>query len=99
MANEIDKSLEEMKTDNTFSSIKDITHNDSFNLYTLTVDKASYEGSMDAFAAFGIGIQGVFYQIFEGIDPDKTKVTIDIKDEATGEVFDSITYPDALQKE
>ncbi|MGO4541758.1 hypothetical protein [Paenibacillus sp. 2TAB19] len=95
----ITQSIEEMKTEQTFASIKDITANDSFSQFTLTVDKAAYEGSMDAFAAFGIGLQGMMYQMYEGVDSSKTKVVIDIKDESTGEVFDTVIYPDTLEQE
>jgi PBP1b-binding outer membrane lipoprotein LpoB len=95
----IKQSIEEMKTEQTFASIKDITANDSFSQFTLTVDKAAYEGSMDAFAAFGIGLQGMMYQMYEGVDSSKTKVVIDIKDESTGEVFDTVIYPDTLEQE
>lgn len=90
-------SIEEMKTSGDFVSLKDITHNDSFSEFTLLVDKAAYENSMDGFAALGYGMSGMMYQMFNGTDAENTKVTIFIKDEATQETFDEIVYPDALK--
>ncbi|MDK8642101.1 hypothetical protein [Niallia taxi] len=90
-------SLEEIKSDGTFPSVKDIDHNKSFSKFTMTVDKAAYENSMDAWSVIGIGITGMMYNLFNGEDMDKMKITIDIKDEATGEVFDTTVYPDALE--
>ncbi len=93
-----EKSLDEIKTDGTFPSVKDITYNNSFSKYTLTVDKAAYENSMDSWSIIGIGITGMMYNLFNGEDMDKMKINIDVKDEATGEVFDTTVYPDDLEE-
>ncbi|WHY77832.1 hypothetical protein QNH20_01235 [Neobacillus sp. WH10] len=93
----IKDSIEETKTSGDFASIKDITHNDSFSEFTLLVDKAAYENSMDGFAALGYGMSGMMYQMFNGSDADSTKVTIFIKDEATQETIDEMVYPDDLK--
>ncbi len=89
--------LEEMKTSGDYVSIKDITPNNSFSEFTLVVDKEAYENSMDGFAAIGLGMSGMMYQLFSGVDADNYKVTVSMKDEATQEVFDEIVYPDALE--
>ncbi|MFF2089737.1 hypothetical protein [Paenibacillus sp. NPDC058174] len=88
-----------LKEEGTFASIKDVTYNKSMDEYEMIVDKAAYEGSMDGFAALGFGMQGMYYQIFQGVDSDKTKVTIKVKDEKSGEVFDTIVYPDTLEQQ
>ncbi|KIL42707.1 hypothetical protein [Jeotgalibacillus soli] len=93
----IKESLEDMKTSGDFASIKDITHNDSFSEFTLTVDKAEYENSMDAFGVFGLGISGMIYQLYNGGDNENTKVIISVEDQATQEVFDTIVYPDDME--
>lgn len=93
-----EKSIDEIKTDGTFPSVKDITYNNSFSKYTLTVDKAAYENSMDSWSIIGIGITGMMYNLFNGEDMDKMKINIDVKDEATGEVFDTTVYPDDLEE-
>ncbi len=99
MEDGIADSIKTLKEEGTFASIKDVTYNKSMDEYEMIVDKAAYEGSMDGFAALGFGIQGMYYQIFQGVDSDKTKVTIKVKDEKSGEVFDTIVYPDTLEQE
>ena len=42
-----------------------------------------------------LGLQGMFYQLFNGVEGPK--VTMNFVDGATGEVFDSVVYPDAMQ--
>ncbi|MCV9886702.1 hypothetical protein [Metabacillus halosaccharovorans] len=93
------ETIEETKNSEDYVSIKDITHNDSFSEFTLVVEKSAYEDSMDGFAAFGLGISGMYYQLYNGVDPDDYKVTIFLKDEASQEVFDEIVYPDDLEEE
>lgn len=95
----IAKSVEETKKSDDYTSIKDITYNDNFSEFTLVVDKAKYENSMDGFAAIGLGMSGMMYQLYNGVDPDKYKVTINIKDQATNKVFDTLVYPDDLEDE
>ncbi|MYL64175.1 hypothetical protein GLW07_12515 [Bacillus hwajinpoensis] len=95
----IEETVEETKNSEDFVSIKEITHNDSFTKFTVVVDKESYENSMDGFATMTLGMSGMIYQIYDGADPEKYSVTISMKDEATGEVFDEIVYPDALDEQ
>jgi major membrane immunogen (membrane-anchored lipoprotein) len=94
---ELVKSIDEMKNGEDFASIQDISHNKSFSEFTLTVDKAAYENSFDGFAVFGLGVSGMYYQLFNGVNADNYKVKILVKDVATGEVFDEIVYPDELE--
>ncbi|WP_210367741.1 hypothetical protein [Bacillus sp. REN3] len=94
----IQESVEEMKTSGDFVSIKDITHNKSFSEFTLEVDKHAYENSMDGFAVFGLGISGAYYQLFNGAGKDDYKVTIFVKDQATGEEMDQIVFPDDMEE-
>jgi len=93
------ETIEETKNSEDYVSIKDITYNDSFSEFTLVVEKSAYEDSMDGFAAFGLGISGMYYQLYNGVKPDEYKVTIFLKDEASQEVFDEIVYPDDLEEE
>lgn len=100
MINEMRESVLESVSDivnsGDFPSIKDVTYNRSFSEFTLIVDKGAYENSFDGFAVFGIGIMGLYYQAFDGVSPDKNKVKINVEDITTGEVFNSITYPDDI---
>ncbi|WP_243292017.1 hypothetical protein [Bacillus sp. FJAT-47783] len=95
----MNETIEETINSEDYVSIKDITHNHSFSEFTLEVDKGKYENSFDGFAALGLGMQGMMYQLFNGVDPDNYKVTIFLKDEATQEIFDQIVYPDDLEEE
>ena len=96
MKTDLLKSIDEMKTSGDYPSVQEITHNKSFSKFTLVVDKAAYENSFDGFAAFGLGISGMYYQLFKGVDSDNLKVKIFVKDAATAEVFNEIVYPDAF---
>ncbi|MBS4177745.1 hypothetical protein KHA89_09500 [Bacillus sp. FJAT-49731] len=88
--------IEEIKNSEDFVSIKDITHNKSFSEFTLVVDQEAFENSFDGFAALGLGMTGLFYQVFAGITAEDAKATISVKDAETGEVFNTLVYPDDL---
>lgn len=90
--------VDELKNDEEFSSIKDVTYHKSFSEFTIVVEREAYENSFDGFAILGLGMTGMYYQLFDGVNSDKNKVTIHLKDESTGEVFDSVVYPDDLDE-
>ncbi|HBT74019.1 MAG TPA: hypothetical protein DEB37_17785 [Lysinibacillus sp.] len=92
------KSVEELKTSEDFTSINDVAYNKSFSEFTLTVNKEKFEGSFDALASFGLALAGMYYQLFNGADVEHYKVTVYIKDESNGEVFDTMVYPDELNE-
>jgi len=94
---QINSTLEDLKNNKDFASIKDVVSNKTFSEFTVSVDKESYENSFDGFATLTLAISGMYYQLFNGVSPDKYKVIINLKDEATGELFNSITYPDDLE--
>lgn len=93
---EINNSITEMVESGDFVSIKDITANDDYTTFTMTVDQEAFENSFDGFAAFGLGISSSFYQLLDGKDPESYSVTIDVVDEASGEVIDTTVFPDDL---
>ncbi|WP_235879525.1 hypothetical protein [Robertmurraya siralis] len=98
LENETKTSIEEMKNSEDFASIKDVEYNKSFSEITLVVIREKYEGSFDGFAVLGVAISSMLYQMFDGVNPDDYKVTIFLKDADTGEVFDTIIYPEALEQ-
>ena len=98
-ANIIDVVNETKQNKEDYKSIKDITYNDSFTEFTMVVDKAAYENSMDGFAAFGLGMAGMMYQLYNGVKSEDTRVTIFLKDQATQKQFDQIVYPDDFNDE
>jgi major membrane immunogen (membrane-anchored lipoprotein) len=93
------ESIEDMKNNEDFVSILDITYNKPFSEFTMVVDKATYENSMDSFAIFGLGLSGMYYQLFNGAGEEDYRVKIMVKDQATEEVFEEVIYPDSLQEE
>jgi len=93
------ESVEDMKNNEDFVSIQDITYNDSFSEFTIIADKETYENSMDSFVVFGLGLSGMYYQLFNGTDAEDYKVKIQVKDEATDEILDEVVYPDAWEEE
>ncbi|MGE7690440.1 hypothetical protein ACQKMI_14690 [Lysinibacillus sp. NPDC097214] len=90
------ETVEEIKTSDDFTSIKDVTYNKSFTEFTLTVNKEQFESSFDAMSSMGLAIVGMYYQLFNGMDPEKFKVTVIFKDEANGDVINKVVYPDDL---
>ncbi len=89
-------SVDEMKASEDFKSIKDVTYNKSFSEFTLSVNKEEFENSMDAMASLGLGLTGMYYQLFNGVDKEDDKVKVIFKDESNGEIINTIVYPDDL---
>lgn len=98
LARDINEEIKEIKTDDDFVSIQDIEANDSFSKFTMKVNREKFENSLDGFAALGLALQGMLYQVFDGGDKDDIQVTIDITDADTGELIDTVIYPDDLEK-
>lgn len=101
MLNELEDSIklimDEIKAGELYPSIKDITTNKKFNEYTLLVDKAQYEGSMDSLSVFTIALSSMYYQLFSGIEQGDYKVIIHLKDKETNEEFNTMVLPDDLE--
>lgn len=89
--------IDNMKSGKDFKSIKDVKYNSNFTEFTVVVDKAAFEGSFDGFSALGIGISSMFYQAVDGVATEKLKTTIKYEDEKTGNVFNTVVYPDAFK--
>lgn len=90
--------FEGVKNNKDLKSFKDAAHNKTFSEYTITVDQQAYKNSFDGFAILGLYISSAYYQLFSGVDQNSLKTTILLKNADTGEIFDTIIYPDALNK-
>ncbi|MCL9971120.1 hypothetical protein MX569_11035 [Anoxybacillus kestanbolensis] len=90
----IKKTIDELKRDKSLIVIQDITYNDNFSEFNMIVDVSSSENSMYGLAAIGLGISGMYYQVFNGVKD--LKVTVNIKNASTGEILDTFVYPDIL---
>ncbi|MBM7540656.1 hypothetical protein [Amphibacillus cookii] len=97
-ATEIESTMAELVSSADFVSISDVTANNDYSSFTVAVDQEVYENSFDGIAAFSLGISGLFYQLMNGVNPDDYNVTIDIVDEESGEIFDSVIYPDDMNE-
>ncbi|MBH0116942.1 hypothetical protein I6E52_08795 [Salinibacterium sp. NG253] len=96
MASGIDESIAE--TLSTEASITEITHDDKFETFAMTVDRAAFDSSFSAkFIPFGLGIQAMFFQSFDGVSIDDRHVVVSYIDAASGEEFDTYVLPDALE--
>ncbi|MBP1971090.1 hypothetical protein J2Z83_003229 [Virgibacillus natechei] len=93
---EVNNSIEEIADNEEYASIQDITSSNSFSEFTMLVDQETFENSFDGFAAMALGVSGMFYQLFDGTDADDYAVTISIENADTGEVFDTLHYPEDL---
>ncbi|GAF66641.1 metal ABC transporter metal-binding protein [Bacillus sp. TS-2] len=78
------------------TSIKNVTYNKSYSEFTITVDREQFENSFEAFAILPIGMIGVYYQVFDGQEGENLKVTVNLEDEASGEIFSEMVFPDDL---
>lgn len=98
MKSSLTESIDEVINNGDFPSIQDIIPNEMFSEFDVVVNKAKFENSLDGMAALGIAFQSMFYQLFDGVEPDNYEVILNFKDEDTGEVFESVTYPDAFNE-
>lgn len=77
---------------------KSIEFNDAVDEFTVTVDQAAFEESFSAgFLSLGIALQGGFYQLFAGVEPDQQRVVIHYIDETTGEEFLTQNWPEDFE--
>lgn len=101
MMAELATSVEETKTElvesGDFPSIKSVETNKDYTSFTINVDRAAYENSFDAFATMSVGVVGSYYQAFNGVKAEDMEVLIEVKDVDTGEVINSVIYPEALE--
>ncbi|WP_147803707.1 hypothetical protein [Alkalicoccus halolimnae] len=97
LAADLRESMDEIENSGDFPSIQEVENNESFSEFTFIVEREAYEEGFDAFASFAIAISGMFYQLFAGVDPDDYEVVVHAEDEETGEVFETVTFPDDME--
>lgn len=97
MKTSVTEYVDELINGEDFASIKNVEYNKDFSKFTLVVDKEAFENSFDGFAAMGLAMSGMFYQVYDGVDAEKLNVTIDTVDQSTGEVFGTVNYPEAFE--
>lgn len=97
MKNNLIEYSDDLLNDEDFTSIKDITYTKKFTEFTIMVEKEAFENSFDGFAVFGLGMSGIYYQLFDGVNPEKLNVTIHTVDESTGEKIGTMNFPEDLE--
>ncbi|MCG7435203.1 hypothetical protein [Lysinibacillus fusiformis] len=90
--------VDEIKASDDFKSVKDITYNKSFSEFTVSVNKKEFESSLGTMASVGLALTGMYYQLFNGADVENYKVTVIFNDESSGEVINTMVYPDVLNE-
>ncbi len=91
------ESISEMKGNKDLASIEDIKFNNDFSNVDIIVNREKFENSFDAIAGLGVGIQGMYYQYFDGKNENTVHVKVNFIDTDTKEIIKSVTYPDALK--
>ena len=91
------ESITDIVNSDDYPSIKEVSYNKDFTEFDLTLDRAAYENSMDGFVLFALAISGTYYSAFDG-KSDDIKLTMNLIDEATGEVFDTAVFPDDMEE-
>ena len=88
--------VEEIEANEDISSIKDIEYNKEYNDYTATVNRELYEadGNAQGYALLGLLLRTLYYHYFNGEDYETYEVKIDVKDEDTNKVFDTVDFPE-----
>ncbi len=80
----------------TFPSIESITSSEDMTEITVSVDRAAFEQGLDSVALVGLSMGALTYQAITGAGNEQTKVTVNVKDKSTNEVFLTRTYPEAF---
>jgi len=86
-------------TSGDYPSIKEISYNKDFSEFDIKVDREAYENGLDGFAIFGLVLSGAYYGAFDGKTEDDLKLTFNMIDAATNEVFDSTVFPDDMEED
>ena len=96
MQQQVKDYLEEVKSGDQFTSIKNVEYDDDFSTITLTVDRKAFESSLDVMASRAIYMMVVGYKIFCGESVDTAKVTIVYIDKSNKKEISRTVYPDDL---
>lgn len=96
----IDETIQAIKADQTIAGcVTDITYTDDVSEIVVTAEKEAYESNTSAvMIAPTLGLYGMMYQMYTGIPDESIKCSVVVKDASTGEEFQSVTYPDALEE-
>lgn len=97
MVVELRKSLEEELISEDTPSLRKISVNDDLTEVTIVVDRKKFENSMDGFVVMGLLTYIGLYQTIKGISETDYNFDVTYIDESTGEKFDTVSFPEALE--
>ena len=98
MGDSIVDMVKEVVESGDYPSIKEISYNKDFDEFDVKVDRAAYENSLDGFAILGLVMGSSYYSAFNGVSPEDMKITFNLVDVNTDEVFETSVYPDDLEE-
>ena len=90
----IEEALMELtEGEDSLASLRGLNHNEDYSAFEFIVDRSVEDGSGGLYA-LSLTLYGAYYQAYCGaFEPD---CLVELKDAATGEVYDSVTYQDWL---
>jgi hypothetical protein len=92
----IDESIDKLISgENEVESFSKIEYNIDLTEFTVLVDEQKYN-EMDSVSAIPFYIMGGFYQVFNGVDSEKTNVTVKFIDKDTGAVLNTANSAEAM---
>ena len=98
MKENITETMDDLVSGEDFTSFQEIVANKDFTEFEVVVIKDQFENGFEGFGTLGLAINSLFYQLFDGANPDNYRTVINMRDEATGEIFNTIVYPDAFNE-
>ncbi|MGM9949933.1 MAG: hypothetical protein ACI33P_07385 [Lysinibacillus sp.] len=90
--------IKEVVESDDYPSIKEISYNKDFDEFDVKVDRELYENGLDGFAILGLVMGSAYYSAFNGDSPEDMKITFNMIDATTDEVFETTVYPDDLEE-
>ena len=80
--------INELKNDDTFPSVTDISVNDTYTVFQVTIDRTTASATLDEYTAnLTVSAIGGLYQMLAGVPADMTMVTVQFVDAATGDIY------------
>ena len=78
------------------ASFVDIKHDENYREFTVYIDMNQYT-AFDQLYIFAFYLSSVYYQMFEGVEPDDIDVLVEYIDNETKEVITSGSYKEYMQ--
>ena len=93
----IDTTIDEVITDENYVSIEGVQYTDDFSEFNVYVDQAKYEEAIfDSLVSMMLGMSGMMYQLFEGTEYDSIQVIVNIVNQDSMEIIETLIFPDVM---